>query len=289
MNKILKKAFDLAIIAFGASVFAAAVALMLEPYGIVPGGVTGISMLINHLFPVLPISTLILAINVPLLIISWRMLGTRFLFYTGFGTVVSAVMIDVFPMLLPVLDTESFLAGVFGGLLAGLGMGLVFMKGATTGGSDIIARLLKFPFPGMNIGRLVLLFDGFVVLLTGIVYGSINNMLYTVITLYISSQAIDGIVYGLNVERLVFIISEDIPGIVEAISEKLRRGATLLHGEGSYTGNERKIILCAVKSQQIAALKNIVKEADPNAFMIVTEANEVLGEGFGDYSERCSL
>lgn len=282
-GKIFRRITDFAVIALGSAIFAAAVGLILEPYGIVPGGVTGISMLISHIFPVLPISILILVINAPLLIVSFRMLGVRFLVYSGFGTAVSAVMIDVFPMILPTLETEPLLAGIYGGLLSGAGLGLVFIKGATTGGSDIVARLLKIPFPGMNIGRLIMIFDGCVVLMTGIVFGSINNMLYTVITLFISTQVIDGILYGLNVERLVFIISEHIPQIVDAISQKLGRGATLLHGEGTYTGKERKIILCAVKRQQIAALKNLIKDTDPNAFMIVTEANEVLGEGFGDY------
>ena len=284
-NAIIKRSLDLFVISIGSAIFAFSVSLLLEPYGIVPGGVTGISLLINALFPVLPIGMLVLAINIPLFIVSWRLLGSQFLFYSAFGTLVSAVLIDVFPLFLPIIETEPFLAGVFGGLLTGVGLGIVFMKGATTGGGDIIARLLKFPFPSMNIGRLILVFDGCVAIMAGVVFGSVNNMLYAIITLYISSQAIDGILYGLNIERMAFIISEDIPKIVESISLRLGRGATLLHGEGSYTCKERKIILCAVKRQQIAALKSLIKEVDPNAFMIVTEANEVLGEGFGDYNK----
>jgi uncharacterized membrane-anchored protein YitT (DUF2179 family) len=174
---------------------------------------------------------------------------------------------------------------VFGGLLMGAGLGLVFLKGATTGGSDIIARLLKFPFPHVQIGKLMLAFDGFVVVAAGFVFGSVNHMLYAVIALYISVQALDGILYGLNVERLAFIISDRIPDIAEKISEHLGRGATLLRGEGAYTGTERKIALCAIKRQQIAELKKLVKESDPGAFVILTEANEVLGEGFADYDK----
>jgi uncharacterized membrane-anchored protein YitT (DUF2179 family) len=122
-----------------------------------------------------------------------------------------------------------------------------------------------------------------VVAASWLVFGSVNNMLYAVVSLFISSRAIDAILYGMNVERMAFIISDDIPRLVAAISEQLHRGATLLHGEGTYTGKERKIILCAVKRQQIAALKALVKETDPKAFLILTEAHEVLGEGFGDY------
>ena len=283
-SKIIKKVLDLSIIALGSAIFALAVAVLLEPYGIVPGGITGVALLLNKLFPVLPIGITMLVLNVPLFAVSWRMLGHQFLLYSGFGTIVSGMLIDWFSHLLPAIETEPLLAGVFGGLMMGVGLGLVFMKGATTGGGDIIARLLKFPFPNVNIGRLILCFDGCVVIMAGFVFGSVNNMLYAIITLYISSTAIDALLYGLNVERMAFIISENIPEIIKSISERLFRGATLLHGEGSYTGKERKIILCAVKRQQIAALKRIVKETDPKAFMILVEANEVLGEGFGDYN-----
>ena len=283
-NTIIKTTLDLFVIAIGSALFAAAVALLLEPYGIVPGGVTGISLLLCELFPMLPLGMTMLAINIPLFAVSWKLLGHQFLLYSGFGTLMSALLIDLFANQLPAIDTEPLLAGVFGGLLMGAGLGLVFTKGATTGGGDIIARLLKFPFPSMNIGQLILVFDGCVAIMAGFVFGSINNMLYAIITLYISSNAIDGILYGLNVERMAFIITDNIPQVVKSISERLGRGATLLHGEGSYTGKERKIILCAVKRQQIAALKNLVKETDPNAFLILTDANEVLGEGFGDYN-----
>ncbi|MDR0325975.1 MAG: YitT family protein [Oscillospiraceae bacterium] len=276
---------DLLVISLGSTVFALSVALLLDPYGIVPGGVTGIAMLLCELFPVLPLGLTVLVINIPLFLLSWRLLGHRFLLYTGFGTLVSSLLIDAFANV-PPIKTEPLLAGVFGGLLMGAGLGLVFTKGATTGGSDIIARLLKFPFPHIQIGRLMLAFDGFVVIAAGFVFGSVNHMLYAVITLYICMQAIDGILYGLNIERMAFIISDRIPDIVEKISERLGRGATLLHGEGAYSGAERRIILCAIKRQQIMDLKNLVKESDPKAFVILTEAHEVLGEGFGDYEKH---
>ncbi|MCL1807920.1 MAG: YitT family protein [Oscillospiraceae bacterium] len=281
---ILQTIFDLLVIALGGAVFALSVSLLLDPYGIVPGGVTGIAMLLCEIFPKLPLGMTVLAINIPLFLISWRILGHRFLLYTGFGTLVSSVLIDVFTYLPPV-ETEPLLAGVFGGLLMGAGLGLVFTKGATTGGSDIIARLLKIPFPHIQIGKLMLAFDGCVAVAAGFVFGSVNHMLYAVIALYISAQALDGILYGLNIERLAFIISDRIPEIAGNISGRLGRGATLLRGEGAYSGSERRIILCAIKRQQISDLKKLVKESDPGAFVILTEANEVLGEGFMDYEK----
>jgi uncharacterized membrane-anchored protein YitT (DUF2179 family) len=279
----LKTIADLLVIALGSVVFALSVTLLLDPYGIVPGGVTGIAMLLCELFPVLPLGMTILVLNIPLFALGWRLLGHKFLFYTGFGTLVSSISIDSFALLPFTVETEPLLAGVFGGLLMGVGLALVFMKGATTGGSDIIARLLKLPFPHVQLGRLMLAFDGFVVIAAGFVFGSVNYMLYAVITLYICTQAMDGILYGLNIERMAFIISDRIDEICGKISDHLGRGATLLHGEGAYTGKERKIILCAVKRQQISDLKNLVRETDPAAFVILTEAHEVLGEGFMDY------
>ena len=280
---IKKTTLDLLVITLGAALFAFAVAFLLDPNGIVPGGVTGIAMLLCGLFPRLPLGVTILILNVPLFVLSWRGLGHRFLLLSGFGTLVSSVFIDVFGKTLPPVQTEPLLAGVFGGLLMGAGLGIVFTKGATTGGSDIAARLLKVPFPHMQLGRLILLIDGAVSVAAGVVFGSVNYTLYAVITLYVSSRAMDGILYGLNIERLAFIISGKTAEIAGAITERLGRGATLLHGEGAYTGERRNIILCAVRRQQIAQLKALVKEFDASAFMILTEAREVLGEGFMDY------
>ncbi len=286
MNKnMLRTALDIGVITIGSAVFALAVTLLLGPYGIVPGGVTGVAMLLCEIFPRLPLGLTVLAINIPLFLLAWKLLGHRFLIYTGFGTLVSSLLIDIFPRLLPPVETEPLLAGVFGGLLMGVGLGLVFIRGATTGGSDIIARLLKIPLPHIQLGRLMMAFDGCVAVAAGFVFGSVNNMLYAVIALYISTHTLDGILYGMNIERLAFIISDRSGDIVKSISGRLGRGATVLRGEGAYTGEARNLILCAVKRQQIAHLKVVVKEADPKAFLILTEAHEVLGEGFSEYEK----
>lgn len=280
-----RTALDIGVIALGGIVFAVAVTLLLDPYGIVPGGVTGVAMLLCELFPSLPLGMTVLGINIPLFLLAWRFLGHRFLIYTGFGTLISSLLIDLVPRALPKVETDPLLAGVFGGLLMGVGLGLIFSRGATTGGSDIIARLLKIPLPHVQLGKLMMVFDGCVAVAAGFVFGSLNNMLYAVITLYISTQTVDGILYGMNIERLAFIISERSGEIVERITGRLQRGATVLHGEGAYTGAVRNTIMCAIKRQQIASLKALVKETDPKAFLILTEAHEVLGEGFLDYDQ----
>lgn len=280
-DKKLKVVLDILIITLGAAVYAFAVATLLEPYGIVPGGVTGLSMLLCHIFPVLPLGTTILVINTPLFILAWKFLGRQFVLYTAYGTVAASLLIDLAGGIVPQVEIEPMLAGVFGGLLMGAGLGLVFTKGATTGGSDIIARLLKLLLPSVQMGKLILAFDGIVCILSGIVFGSINNMLFAAITLFISSRALDGILYGMNIERVAYIVTERPEEIARAIGTRIQRGATLLHGEGAFSGNPRKLILCAIKRQQIAQLKNMVKEMDENAFLILTEANEIYGEGFG--------
>lgn len=277
---------DFALITLGSTVFAVAVVMFLNPYNIVPGGVTGVAMILCELIPVLPLGATILVINAPLFFLSWKLLGHKFLLYTAFGTVVSSVAIDLLTYIVPPVETEPLLAGVFGGVISGAGLGLVFIRGATTGGSDIIARLLKVPFPHVQIGRLMLVFDGCVVIASGMVFRSVNSMLYAAIALYISTKALDSILYGMNIERVAYIISDKYTEIVNEISESLERGATLLHGEGAFSGAPKRIVLCAIKRQQITQIKTIVKRIDPKAFMILTDAGEVLGEGFADYAKN---
>jgi uncharacterized membrane-anchored protein YitT (DUF2179 family) len=284
-KKILKRIIDFVVIALGGVVFALSVVLFLDPYNIVAGGITGVALLLFELFPMLPLGMMIIVLNIPIFAVSWRLLGNEFLIYSGFGILVASLLIDILGGIVPPVDTDPLLASLFGGLLMGLGIGIIFLKGATTGGTVMIARLLKIPFPSMNIGKLMMAIDGIIVIAAGVVFGSVNNMLFAIIAIYICSVAVDAILYGMNIERMALIISDKIPEIVKVISERLGRGATLLHGEGSDSGEERKIILCAVKRQQIAKLKTLIKEVDPKAFLILTEANEVLGEGFSDHDK----
>jgi len=274
------------VITAGSAVYAFAVSVLLEPRRIVPGGIAGLSMVVCDIFPVLPLGAVIIAFNVPLFILAWRFLGHSFLLRTVYGTVAASAAIELFGGMLargviPPIDTEPLLAGIFGGLLMGCGLGLVFIRGATTGGSDIIARLLKLVFPGTQLGKLLLAFDGVVVTLSGVVFGSVNAALFAAVALYVSARALDGILYGMNIERVAYIVTGRPVEIARAIGEKMQRGATLLHGEGAFSGNPKKLILCAIKRQQITALKSLVMEMDPGAFLILSEANEIYGEGFG--------
>jgi len=278
-------ALDLVLVTLGGALMAFAVNYFFSAQNIVPGGVTGIAMMLNYLWTEIPIGAAILVINLPLFVLSWRFAGRRFLLYTVYGTLISSLFIDLTAHW-PGGDMEPLLAAVFGGLVMGLGLGLVFTRGATTGGSDVAARLLKLVLPGMQMGQLMLAVDLVVIAASGFIFGDLKKTLYAVVTLYMSTQTTDAILYGLKTARVAYVITQKAEDVVWAIGTSLGRGATLLHGEGAYTGTPAKIILCAVGRMQIARLKQTVKDVDPDAFVILSEAHEVLGAGFRDYDKN---
>ncbi|MCL2081478.1 MAG: YitT family protein [Oscillospiraceae bacterium] len=284
---IKKNSFDFAVIIFGGALYALSIVLFLEPNNIVNGGLTGIAIMLNYRLPQIPIGGAVLVMNLPLFIIGWRLLGHRFLVRTMAGTLASTMLIDILQAVeFPVPDCEPLAAAVLGGVLGGAGLGLVFGKGATTGGSDIAARLLKIPFPYTQMGSLVLFVDGCVILSSAFVFGSVNNAFFAVVCLFTAIQVTDLILYGVNAQWLAYIMSEKYEEINAAIHDRLGRGATLLNAEGGFTRAPRKVILCAVRRQQISPLKALAKEIDPDAFIIVSKTYEVLGEGFGTYDKH---
>lgn len=278
--------FDFFVIIAGGACLALAVVLFLDPNNIVPGGLTGVAMMLNYKIEQIPIGTAILVMNLPLFLIGWRLLGRNFLVRTLFGTLASTVLIDLLQASnMPVPQCEPLAAAVFGGILSGLGMGLVFSKGATTGGSDIAVRLLKIPFPSTQMGSLMLLVDGCVVAASAFVYGSVNNAFFAIVGVFTATQVADLILYGVNAQWAAHIVSNKSDEISAAIHEQLDRGTTFLLAEGGYSNTPRKVVLCAVRRHQIASLKSLAKEIDPHAFIIVNKTYEVLGEGFGSYDK----
>jgi uncharacterized membrane-anchored protein YitT (DUF2179 family) len=181
---------------------------------------------------------------------------------------------------------EPVLAIVYGGVLCGFGLGVVFVNGTSTGGSDILVRLLKLKYRNVPIGQISLTFDALVVALTGLVFRDMNKALYTGITVYLCGKMVDAVVYSFDYSKVALIISKEYELIAREVGDKLERGATFLHGEGSYTGDATKVVLVAIKKQQLAQLKELVMELDPAAFVIVQEAHQVLGDGFHRYSRH---
>ena len=263
----------------GAALYAVAVDCFTSPNDIAPGGVTGISTLLNYLFD-LPIGIMIMIINIPILAAAFKVFGGRFIIRTIIGTALSSVFIDLGALFLPEYTGDKLLAALFGGAFSGIGLGLVFLRGATTGGTDIIGRLLKLRFPHKSLGSFILVADASVMLMAGIVYGNIESMLYTAIVFFVSSKAIDYVVYGAGKSTLLLIITKLGDIIPPKIISEVGRGVTILPVKGAFTGEEKQMLMTVARPNEVAKINRIVKTADPEAFVIMTEAGEVLGNGF---------
>lgn len=268
-------------IVLGCAIAGAAFRFLTYPNSIVSGGVTGLSQIIN-LLTGLPVGVLAAVLNVPLFIVAWRRFGVRFIVYSLIGTAALSLFIDLFSLVDLTLTNDMLLAAICGGLLNGVGYGLVYRVGATTGGSDIGARLLRRRYPHINFGTLSLAIDAAVVLVFAAVFRRFDSAMYTIIMMFVSSRIVNLLLYGTANSGICYIITIYPKLICDAISERLGRGATVLRGEGGYSGEERDVILCAVKRQQIPVLRKLVSELDDRAFVIVTESHEVFGENFGN-------
>ena len=268
----------------GSTVFALGFSLFLAPNDMSAGGISGLALIFVELTKLGSVGTLSILINLPLFILGGVKIGKKFFAGSLLGMLLSSVLIDLFALIpFPVLD--PLISVLYGGVICGAGLGIVFISGTSTGGSDILIRLLKLKYRNVPIGQISLCFDALVVILTGLVFHDVTKSLYTGITVFLCSQVIDAVVYRFDYSKVALIISSEHQKIADAIGKRLDRGATLLHGEGSYTHREMKVVLTAVKKQQVAELKELVMEIDPRAFVIVQEAHQVLGDGFSRYSK----
>ena len=268
----------------GSAIFAAGFGLFLEPNDMSPGGVSGLALVITRSLGFGSVGTLAILINLPLFVIGGLKIGKRFFVGSLIGMLLSNVLIDVFASV-PMPQIEPLMAGLYGGITCGLGLGLVFICGSSTGGTDILARLLKLRYRNVPIGQMTMMLDAIVVVLTGIVLRDVTKALYTGVTAFLCGKAVDAMVYRFDYSQVALIITSKHEEVAAQIGKKLDRGATFLHGEGSFSHQNTKVVLAAVKKQQIAELKELVMECDPNAFVIVQEAHQVLGDGFSRYSK----
>ena len=268
----------------GSTVFALGFSLFLQPNDMSAGGISGLALIFVELTGIGTVGMLSILINLPLFILGGMKIGRRFFAGSMIGMFLSSVLIDAFALIpFPVLD--PLISVLYGGVVCGLGLGVVFISGTSTGGSDILIRLLKLRYRNVPIGQISLYFDALVVVLTGLVFRDVTKSLYTGVTVFVCSQVIDAVVYRFDYSKVALIITERYDEVVQEISDKLERGATFLHGEGTYSHKSTKVVLAAVKKQQVAELKELVMEIDPKAFVIVQEAHQVLGDGFSRYSK----
>ena len=282
-NPALRRLWEYAVITFGSALYALCFNWFFQPNNISMGGFTGVAQIVNRLLPVLPVGVTVIVLNVPLFLIGVRKLGLGLLISSLYAMAVGSLMIDGLNMVYTFPPMEPLLATIYGGVLLGVSMGLLLSVGATTGGTELAARLLKLKLRHLSIGRLCLVLDVTVIVLYALTFHSVNNALYGIIAMYISSLTMDGVVYGSINAKMAYIISDHSRAITEKLLE-MELGVTLLQGKGAWSGGEKTVVLCAFKRSQIAAIKSAVTTIDPNAFIIVCDAHEVLGEGFGVYT-----
>ena len=273
------------IITLGAVIYALAFDWFVAPNQIAMGGVTGLAQIVNALVPGLPVGVLSILVNVPLFLAGWRLLGGRLLVSSLYAMAVSSLAIDVIAWMHTFPPMDPILATLYGGAGMGVGLGLVFSQGATTGGTDIIGKLLKLKFPWLPIGKLVMIPDMVVVILAAVVFGTVNAALYGLIQMYLLSKVMDMILYGWDTSRVAYIITDRWEETVRGLLD-MNRGVTLLQGKGAYTGAEKQVLLVAFRQREIVPIKRMLREIDPKAFFIVCDAHEILGEGFGDYQKE---
>lgn len=266
----------------GSALFALGFSCFLMPNDISTGGISGLALVAVELLKFGSVGSLSVLINLPLFLIAGLKIGKRFFFGSLVGMLASSVLIDAFA-LLPMPATEPLIGALYGGALCGLGLGTVFTAGSSTGGSDIVVRLLKLRYRDVPIGQISMCFDAMVVVITGIVFRDLNKALYTGVAVILCGKVMDLVVYRFDNSKVALIMTKEYQKIAEGINNRLDRGATFLHGEGSFTHREMKVVLTAVKRQQMTELKELVMEIDPTAFVIVQEAHQVLGDGFIHY------
>ena len=277
---------DLFIIFIGSIIYSVAINAFTVPNKIAPGGATGLGTIINYLIPGLPIGIAILIINIPLFVYGIWVLGFFNLAKTLIATICISLTIDITQPFIPPYRGDKLLAAIYGGVIAGVGLALIFTRGTTTGGSDMTASFIARKFPHISMGRIILFIDFIVIILAAVVFKEIETALYAVILIFASSRVIDGLLYGSNTGKLMHIISDHSNEIADAIMLTLKRGITSLDAKGEYTKNNKQVLMCAVRNQEVYKIRDIVKEIDPDAFIIISEAGEILGEGFKDLNKK---
>lgn len=263
----------------GSLVYAISVNVFTAPNEIAPGGLTGVGTIVHSLWGI-PIGTVILVCNLPLFFWGGRQLGWKFIGRTLAATFLVSVFIDLGALFLPAYHGDKMLAALYGGLLSGAALGLLFLRNATTGGTDLAAKLISQKMPNVSLGRLILALDFLVILLAVLVYQNIETALYALIAIFTSTKIIDTIVYGVNRGKLLFIISHKPEDIARKIGEDVHRGATILSSKGAYHQHQNAVVLCAVRRNEVFTVLNVAKSIDPEAFIIAGEVGDILGEGF---------
>ena len=270
-------------VAVGCAVSALGIAVFLVPNRIASGGVTGLATIIYH-WTGWPVGMIAMATNVPLFLVGFRLISSSFGIKTLSATILFSIFIDLFAEI-PSLTDDLLLAALAGGTIMGLGLGLVFRQNATTGGTDLAARIIHNGIPWLSVAQMLLVIDVLVVLVAAAAFRSYELPLYAAVTLVISTKVIDAVAVGINFTKAAHIISADPDEVASRLLNELKRGVTGLNARGLYTGDRKDVLVCVLTARQIPSLRNIVKETDPDAFVYISDVREVFGEGFRSHDQ----
>ena len=282
-NKAGAAAYRYLRITVASLLYAIAMALFLDPLNLAPGGFSGISIILNR-FVHIGIGSWFMILNVPVLILSVVKFGSHLTVSTIYATVMTSLFTNMISEHFGEYAIDDMILGiVFGSLLIALAMGITFLAGATTGGSDIIVKVLREKFPHIKTGRIFFIQEVIVIICAGIALQDIKVTLYSLISVWIIDSLLDVVLYGRDGAKLIYIISDKPQAITDRVLEELSIGATFLTGKGAYTGSEKKVIMCVTRKDVYPRAEQIVREEDPQAFLIVTSATEIFGEGYKSY------
>lgn len=286
MASITKKqiktlAIDTGFDIIGSILYAVSIYTFAKNSNFAPGGVSGLSLILNHLFN-LPIGVMSLVLNIPVVLLSYKLLGKKFLIKSFKTMLISTFILDVIFPLFPTYTGNSFLSAIFTGVFLGIGLSLIYMRGSSTGGADFLIISIKKLYPHFSIGQITLAADSLVIILGGLVFKNIDAVLYGAIATYVASAVIDKIMYGAGSGKLAIIITTDGNTTAKLISEECDRGSTLVKAIGTYSGTERHLLLCACSKAELIKVRNAAHFVDSTSFVMITEASEVFGEGFMD-------
>lgn len=281
VKNILRQVWNYVIITVFSFTYAVGISMFLDPNNLAPGGVSGISIMLSRVTP-LSTGTCIFLINIPIMVLGLWKFGLKFMVSTTYCIVVSSGFTNLLAGQ-RALTSDKLLAAAAGGALVALSIGMIFKAGATTGGVDIIVRVLRMKYQHMKTGALFLIFDAVVVTLSGIMFRNLETALYAAAAVIVSATVLDIVLYGRDGAKMIYIISDRPDAIAERLLQEVNIGVTYMNGQGAFSGREKRVIMCVVRKPLSPRAQQVVREEDPEAFMIVTNATEIFGEGYKSF------
>jgi len=278
-SKVKENLLDIIFCGGGCIIYSVAIAVFAEDNGIAHGGVTGIAMLINYLLPAIPTGVASFLLNVPLFIVAFMKIGGKFIFRSFFVSAFLSFSIDAFSFL-PSYTGDRMVSAIFCGVLSGTALSLILMRNLTSGGTDILAKLIRLKNSHFSMGRLILISDFFVIVLAGIVYRNFESVMFSLIMLFVTSYIIDKILFGLTDSRTLMIITSSWQRISLAIMSEIGRGVSIINISGAYSGEQKKMLMCAVRKNEVNKIARLIPSFDKNAFTVILPSTEIIGRGF---------